>query len=198
MDGSYPLYFNWSATEPSGGMMDLCVLITGVGDWYEHNCSDVKPSVCFNGGYKIKIFKIFTNGFKIFMIHVPVDNIATGSNFTLQTEMSWYDAAINCQDKFSVLVEIPNNTTNAEVRDLLPNGTEAWIGLSRYVYWDSTTGYYNPTNWGKGKPNNLDGNAFCAAMMLQNGTWTDESCDALYPFICRDGENDEPFSHILG
>lgn len=112
--------------------------------------------------------------------------------------MSWDDAVMSCKDKSSVLAKIPDNTTNAKVRDLLPNDTAAWIGLSRYVYWAATSGYYHPTNWGEGKPDDLNGNAFCAAMMLQNGTWTDESCDVLYPFICRDGENDKPFSYRLG
>lgn len=67
MDGSDPIYSNWSATATSGGAVGLCVLITNVGDWYEHNCSDTKPYVCYNGGYKIKILK-YSQCFK-FCLH---------------------------------------------------------------------------------------------------------------------------------
>ncbi|XP_037836402.1 E-selectin-like [Kryptolebias marmoratus] len=44
----YPKYYNWSAGEPDGGLTGLCVFMTDLGGWYEHNCSDLKRSVCSN------------------------------------------------------------------------------------------------------------------------------------------------------
>uniref|UniRef100_A0A3Q3BMG5 C-type lectin domain-containing protein n=1 Tax=Kryptolebias marmoratus TaxID=37003 RepID=A0A3Q3BMG5_KRYMA len=111
-------------------------------------------------------------------------SITTGSNFTIESEMSWSDAVTNCQEKNSVLVEIPDNTTNEEIRDLLPNDTEVWIGLSKSIYWSRTSsrGLSQP-NWGEGQPDNFYNYENCAAMMLENGMWTDEKCTNLYPFI---------------
>lgn len=109
----------------------------------------------------------------------------------MKTKMNWSEADTNCQEKKSVLVKIPDNTTNAEIRDLLPNGTDVWIGLSKSTYWHSTNGHIDHTNWREGQPDNFYGNEYCAAMMLEDGTWTDEPCDNLYPFICRDGMNNK-------
>uniref|UniRef100_A0A3Q3BA00 Macrophage mannose receptor 1-like n=1 Tax=Kryptolebias marmoratus TaxID=37003 RepID=A0A3Q3BA00_KRYMA len=153
----YPKYYNWSAGEPDGGLTGLCVFMTDLGGWYEHNCSDLKRSVCSNG-----------------------------SHFTIESEMSWTDAKANCEKKKSVLVIIPDETTNKIIRDLLPNGTEAWIGLFKYVTWYSGDVEISQPKWREGQPDNFYGNESCAAMVLEDGTWADEPCDKLYPFICYD------------
>uniref|UniRef100_A0A3Q3BBN7 C-type lectin domain-containing protein n=1 Tax=Kryptolebias marmoratus TaxID=37003 RepID=A0A3Q3BBN7_KRYMA len=113
-----------------------------------------------------------------------------------QIEMSWDDAKTNCEENKLVLVKIPDETTNKIIRDLLPNGTEAWIGLRKPRLWYSAFGYLSQPKWREGQPDNLYGNEFCAAMVLEDGTWTDEPCDKLYPFLCFDGLNNKHFSHI--
>lgn len=52
------MYTNWSAGGQRSSMYELCTFITE-GGWQEHNCSGVKQSVCFNGGYNIKVDKTF-------------------------------------------------------------------------------------------------------------------------------------------
>uniref|UniRef100_A0A3Q3BMF3 C-type lectin domain-containing protein n=1 Tax=Kryptolebias marmoratus TaxID=37003 RepID=A0A3Q3BMF3_KRYMA len=80
--------------------------------------------------------------------------------------------------------------------------SQAWIGVymtATVRYWVSG-GAVTYTNWSSGEPNgqpdNLYGNEFCAAMVLEDGTWADEPCDKLYPFICFDGLYNKHFSHI--
>lgn len=107
--------------------------------------------------------------------------------------MSWTDALANCQKNRSLLVSIPDSATNAEIKNLLLNSTQAWIGLHKTTYWYTTTDAVAKTNWAKGQPGNSN-NKYCAAMLMMDGTWTAESCGDLYPFICRDGTN-KPFAH---
>lgn len=107
--------------------------------------------------------------------------------------MSWNDANTNCLKKDSFLVTISDNATNAEIRNLLPVDTQVWIGLFKSTLWVSTTGYVTLSNWRKGQPDNFYKNEYCAAMM-SDGTWADEPCDDLYPFICRDSTN-KHFAH---
>ncbi|KAJ4930593.1 hypothetical protein JOQ06_024902 [Pogonophryne albipinna] len=45
-------------------------------------------------------------------------------------------------------------------------------------------GENNFTNWQEGQPDNSNGEDSCAAVVLKDGTWTDEPCNATYPFFC--------------
>lgn len=66
---------------------------------------------------------------------------------------------------------------------------EAWIGLKKnqFWHWSDTSENYTFSNWQNGQPDNLNGDQTCAAVVVQNGTWTDEQCNTEYPFFCYDG-----------
>lgn len=170
-DGKKPSYFNWSNGQPDNLLNELCVAMTDVGDWYDRNCTDLKHSVCFNG-----------------------------NNFSIEAKMNWSNAVINCKTKNSTLVQIPDATTNAEIRNMLSNVKEVWIDLRREFFWSwSDTGLaFNSTNWEAGQVPNLTHVELCAAIGFQNGTLTQESCDALYPFICTRISEDPPLSQTSG
>lgn len=51
-------YTNWTVGGQGTNLIDLCTFTLN-GGWKEYNCSDLKQSVCFNGGYKIKVDKTF-------------------------------------------------------------------------------------------------------------------------------------------
>ncbi|XP_047217977.1 C-type mannose receptor 2-like [Girardinichthys multiradiatus] len=171
LDGGIASYFNWSSGQPDNILTELCVTMTQTGDWYNRNCDDRRPSVCFNG-----------------------------SHFIIQDEMSWTDALIDCQTQHSILVQIANNTVNKEIRKLLSNSTEAWIGLYRLAVWvwsDTGEQLSNP-NWKEGKVSNLTERNLCAALWFDDGTLTQESCNAMNPFLCTYITEDQLISDISG
>ncbi|CAG6013871.1 unnamed protein product [Menidia menidia] len=166
-DGEEASYFNWGPVVSDSPYEDLCAVISDSGAWTNLNCSLLRPSVCSNG-----------------------------SHFTLESEMSWTEARANCEDKNLTLVHIPDNFTNDDVRSLLPSRAEAWIGLSRSLiwFWSDTGGRATFLNWEPGQPDNLSGNELCAALLLGNGTWSDEPCEEPYYFICQGRMQKKPLS----
>ena len=121
--------------------------------------------------------------------HLLAVFISTGSHFTIESERSWMDAAINCMDKNSTLVEISDESMNAEIARQLSREKEAWIGLNRSLnwFWLETGEVSTFLNWQEGQPDNLKGDEVCVAMQMDDGTWSDEPCNMSYPFICKIG-----------
>lgn len=114
--------------------------------------------------------------------------------------MNWTNAVSNCEAKNSSLVQISDDTTNAQIRNMLSDGTEVWIDLHRDVSWvwfDSGIIHSSP-NWKAGQVQNATGQYFCAAIWLEDGTLTQESCDELNPFICTGMTDKEPISETFG
>ncbi|XP_071325939.1 C-type mannose receptor 2-like [Trachinotus anak] len=161
LDGELATYFNWNTYQPDDtNTTEVCVTMTDDGFWNNVSCSQVKPSVCFDGvGYDI-----------------------------VDIRMTLFDAKNNCENQSSILATIPDEITNSNIQKLLANVTEVWIGLgiARIWYWSGAESRENKTlmNWRSGQPDNLNGLESCAAVVLEDGTWTDEQCDAAYPFFC--------------
>lgn len=67
---------------------------------------------------------------------------------------------------------------------------EAWIGLrkTQLWHWSDSSENYTFRNWEPGQPDNLNGHN-CAAVSVENGSWTDEQCSTQYPFFCYDSMN---------
>ncbi|XP_041843382.1 C-type mannose receptor 2-like [Melanotaenia boesemani] len=160
MDGQPAEYFNWKFDEPNGGIDELCATMAYDGEWQDLTCSSHRQSVCSDGSHY----------------------------YITETEMTWMDAVANCEAKNSSLVQIQNSTMNNEIMNLLSSATEVWIGLNTSVdwYWADTGKSATFLNWQEGQPDNLSGNESCAAMETENGTWTDEQCDELYYFFCKE------------
>lgn len=111
--------------------------------------------------------------------------------------MTWTQADAYCKSQASSLAKIPDVTTNAEIagRLLFPLVLQAWIGLKKTQFWNwsDSSENYTFSNWQQGQPDNLNGGQNCAAVEVKTGTWTDEQCNAQYPFFCYDGMNHKLF-----
>lgn len=98
--------------------------------------------------------------------------------------MTWNDAKISCENKNSTLAQILDVETFSRFVD-----KKMWIGLSfsPVWVWSETQQISTFMNWKTGQPNNeFD----CSAILVEDGTWTTESCIQQYPFFCSAGMND--------
>ncbi|XP_005746991.1 uncharacterized protein LOC102205475 [Pundamilia nyererei] len=130
-------------------------------------------------------------------VTVPTRSAATAvTNLQFYHEnKSWIDALEDCQQNYSSLVEITNQTVNDEVKSLLQNETDlqrgVWIGLERSVFgkdrewmWISRSKDINP----KWNSSIADSNNHCAKMILteKQVQLLDANCHDRLPFICQD------------
>ena len=103
--------------------------------------------------------------------------------------MTWIGATQYCENQNSILATVPDEKANSKIKEKL-SADEAWIGLSRpkLWYWTYTGGTEESFwNWERGQPNNVNLERSCVTAIVKDGTWTDEDCDAEYPFFCYEG-----------
>uniref|UniRef100_A0A3B4YBJ4 C-type lectin domain-containing protein n=1 Tax=Seriola lalandi dorsalis TaxID=1841481 RepID=A0A3B4YBJ4_SERLL len=56
VDGQLATYFHWNTDQTnSTNATKFCVIMTDGGFWSHISCSNERPSVCFNGGYRQKL-----------------------------------------------------------------------------------------------------------------------------------------------
>ncbi|XP_063736062.1 C-type mannose receptor 2-like isoform X1 [Eleginops maclovinus] len=160
VDGEPATYLKWEIDQPDNIDTDeYCVKINGAGRWGLANCSLKKPFVCQD--------------------EVDLDKLYESTR-----DMTWNDAKTSCKESGRFLVTIPDPQVNSKVK-LNAQKTEIWIGLSKPKLWYwSEPGENHFTNWKEGQPDNSNGEESCAAVALKDGTWTDEPCNAIYPFFC--------------
>lgn len=129
----------------------------------------------------------------VFPLHFFIVFISTGTNIIVGSPVTWINADAHCKSHASSLAKIPNDFTNAEivVKMNLALTPEGWIGLrkTQLWHWSDTSENYTFRNWQQGQPDNLNGGQNCAAIVVKSGTWTDEQCNAQYPFFCYDSMN---------
>lgn len=104
------------------------------------------------------------------------------------TTLTWADALTHCEDQQATLATFPgDHVTPVWTVD----GEMVWIGLSglRRWYWSETGNDPTFMNWTTYEFSDQTGEENCAAVELQNGTWTDEQCNATYPFFCYGSMN---------
>uniref|UniRef100_A0A671WMJ4 C-type lectin domain-containing protein n=1 Tax=Sparus aurata TaxID=8175 RepID=A0A671WMJ4_SPAAU len=111
--------------------------------------------------------------------------------YFVDKNMTWSDAQDYCIDHHTNLAEILNKENLTTMMNTAAGGYKykAWIGLSRMMFFRWVDGKkITFTNWETGEPDQT-GEENCAAVELQNGTWTDEQCNATYPFFCYGSMN---------
>uniref|UniRef100_UPI003AAEE309 C-type mannose receptor 2-like n=1 Tax=Centroberyx gerrardi TaxID=166262 RepID=UPI003AAEE309 len=158
-----PSIYNWNTDQPDNrDAKEFCVTMDSTGMWNDANCFEKKPFICFN--YKSKPKRYVYNA----------------------TLMSWKDARKYCREYETNLVSSRHWKENSQVKKLLPQGAEAWIGLARpkLWYWSGTDEAYKVKNWQTGQPDNKSGKENCAAVAVKQGDWSDEDCSLEYPFFC--------------
>ncbi|CAI5694342.1 unnamed protein product [Oreochromis niloticus] len=127
-------------------------------------------------------------------VSVPTRSTAPNLQFCRENK-TWIDALEDCQQNYTSLVEITNQTVNDEVKSLLQNETRlqrgVWIGLERSVFgkdrewmWISKSKDIYP-KWNS----SIYGlNNHCAKMILteKQVQLLDANCHDRLPFICQD------------
>lgn len=105
------------------------------------------------------------------------------------TRLTWADALTYCKDISASLATFLEGDYVTKAWPV--DGDMVWIGLSglRHWHWSKTGNYLTFMNWTTYEFSDQTGEENCAAVELQNGTWTDEQCNATYPFFCYGSMN---------
>ncbi|XP_066517951.1 macrophage mannose receptor 1-like [Hoplias malabaricus] len=160
-------YRNWSLGQPdnAGGIEYCGTIFYCNGKWNDDSCNKTHPFVCYD--------EINSTHRYIFM----------------NKTMTWHEAQSYCREHYTDLVTVRNRTENQEIWDLSKsshNNDDVWIGLfndswqwsdqsnSSFRYWRSGPDYY-------GK----NGQQQCA-VVIEDGQWTNLTCDNKPPFICQE------------
>ena len=124
----------------------------------------------------------------------------------VEEDKTWYEAQEYCRSRIGDLATV----TNMEDLNLLSNmtaGAESWIGLNDFnrktmdLYpnswrWSNQTrsrsGYMNFVS---DQPDYWLGKEECVTTGT-NGTWNDDRCSTLYPFVCFSGKNKTKPTHV--
>jgi len=107
--------------------------------------------------------------------------------FVEQTK-TWTEAQSYCREHHTDIVIIRNEIENYRVQSLISYYYPVWIGLYRTRSWsDQSNSLFS--NWKPGQPDNAGKSEYCTAVSFSDsGSWTDENCNSLLPFICYRGE----------
>ncbi|XP_041926605.1 uncharacterized protein LOC121690239 [Alosa sapidissima] len=104
----------------------------------------------------------------------------------ISNETTWSNAQHYCREHHTDLASVRNLSENQRVQNLVPSGTDAWIGLFRDVWKWSDGNNSSYRYWKDNEPNNYGnreencGNTW----MPFNGKWNDFPCSSQRPFFC--------------
>ncbi|KAL7853035.1 hypothetical protein SRHO_G00188200 [Serrasalmus rhombeus] len=121
---------------------------------------------------------------------------------------NWTEAQSYCRQIYTDLATISNMEEMKKLNAILKDKTSSfvWIGLGRgnagKWLWSLADGrFYREgdtyRNWNNKEPNNYAGKQYYVAMKKDAGTWTDESCDQSYTFVCFDKNKTNTERHIF-
>lgn len=99
----------------------------------------------------------------------------------------WAEALANCRQHHTDMAIARNPSENEKIKQVMPPGQFAWIGLNRnsLTWVDGTSPTF--THWRSGEPNNEDEKC-TVANFEDSGKWEDCPCDWKFPFFCYGGE----------
>ncbi|XP_036420718.1 macrophage mannose receptor 1-like [Colossoma macropomum] len=121
---------------------------------------------------------------------------------------TWTEAQSYCRQNYTDLATINNMDEMKKLNATLNEKASGfvWIGLDRgntrkWLWSLADESFYREgdtyRNWNSGEPNNAGRNQYCVAMKNDTGTWTDESCDKRYTFVCYDRKKMNSDRYIL-
>ncbi|XP_073326658.1 C-type lectin 1-like [Pagrus major] len=106
----------------------------------------------------------------------------------IETPMTWTEAQSYCRDHHTDLASVRNTAENQEVKDVIPSGEAAWIGLFRdsWKWSDGSNSSFRYWDQGYGQPDNYGGNMedCVVAALGRDGKWFDIPCGLKRPFVC--------------
>ncbi|XP_043976255.1 L-selectin-like isoform X2 [Gambusia affinis] len=151
---------NWQPGQPDNrNSPEDCVRIYDDGLWNDWPCEKYEKSVCAN-----------VNGPDVTFVLVE--------NF-----FPWAEALANCRQHHTDMAIARNPSENEKIKQVMPPGQFAWIGLNRnsLTWVDGTSPTF--THWRSGEPNNEDEKC-TVANFEDSGKWEDCPCDWKFPFFC--------------
>ncbi|KAK2909805.1 hypothetical protein Q8A73_007520 [Channa argus] len=167
-------YRNWALGQPNNSEGNQsCVAMNVGGGWNDDNCETRKSVVCYSV------------------------NSSTGeTTYTAIADVKTQrDALAYCRTYHTDLPMIESAAQNAAIASV-KSSLVVWIGLYR-VQWkwsDTSSGSFK--NWQSGRPNNYDGNDFCAAENSDH-LWQDVSCGTKHFFWCHEDTNATGKTYVL-
>ncbi|XP_029958717.1 C-type mannose receptor 2-like isoform X2 [Salarias fasciatus] len=162
VDGTELGYINWASGHVMKGT-ELCASVKDDGTWISSVCTETKTSICFDG----RSFR------------------------AIQTESSWIDAVMGCDQKRFILAKIESELANYLAGNQV-TGNQSWIGLSRPALWhwsENEEALGNYQTWNVGEPVSPETSPppeekGCAVVSLTNGSWSRQPCINKHPFFC--------------
>ncbi|XP_041860107.1 macrophage mannose receptor 1-like isoform X2 [Melanotaenia boesemani] len=153
------MFRNWKSGEPNNFHgIESCVIMRDDGLWNDYPCDSTLNSVCYERGSTV--------------------------NFVfIDQKMNFTEAQTFCREQYTDLVSITTSSDNEKIKQLLPPGSPAWIGLFR-GYWELLNGSKSTfMYWSEWQP---DTEKNCSAANFQNsGKWEYSNCDTRMSFICN-------------
>ncbi|XP_047194794.1 secretory phospholipase A2 receptor-like isoform X2 [Hippoglossus stenolepis] len=156
-------YRRWQSTDPNYvAANELCVVQLQYGTWYDNECHEQSPFVCYRGTLEDSDF-------------VPVN-----------TAKNWTEAQSHCREHYTDLATVRNNADRDKIRNIIYRLGPAWIGLYRdpQIYWSDGSNY-SFSSWYQGDHPLGSMKVVCGVADLEKGgNWTLFSCEERKPFVC--------------
>ncbi|XP_016348347.1 macrophage mannose receptor 1-like [Sinocyclocheilus anshuiensis] len=153
-------YRNWATKEEEVVIeYEDCAVMYTDGHLYDTYCFPIRYFMCYDGQGDNNQKYVFVNEPK-----------------------SWRDAQTYCRQHHTELVSVRNEEENRQIRQLIPAGHFAYIGLFKddYIWSDNSTSSFR--NWDPDQP---DESGECVAQQLRDSRlWDDQTCSAQKPFFC--------------
>ncbi|KAL1253174.1 hypothetical protein QQF64_017867 [Cirrhinus molitorella] len=154
---------SWYVQQPMNSAgQSLCVYVSYYwGRWSEAFCYYTLPFVCYDGRVNATTSYVYVYQYK-----------------------NWTEAQSYCREHHTDLVSIRNETEIIKLQTLFRYYSSFWIGLYRTRSWsDQSNSSFS--NWRTGQPDNAGNSEYCTAVSFRDfGSWTDENCNNVLPFIC--------------
>ncbi|XP_036420698.1 C-type mannose receptor 2-like isoform X1 [Colossoma macropomum] len=107
---------------------------------------------------------------------------------------TWIEAQSYCRQTYTDLATINNMDKMKKVTEIVKDkSAKVWIGLEKVTWqWSLQDGTVyregqSYSNWNTGEPNSNAGEEMCVHI-YGVGSWNDEYCSCLLPFVCFEGE----------
>ncbi|XP_032422504.1 L-selectin-like [Xiphophorus hellerii] len=151
---------NWQQGQPDNNQSpEDCVRIYDDGLWNDSPCGNYEKSVCAD-----------VNGPDVTFVLV-------------EQFFPWAGALANCRQHHTDMAVARDPSDNQKIKQLMPIGQYAWIGLNRnsLTWVDRTSTAF--THWRSGEPNS-PAEKCTVANFDDSGKWEDCPCDWNFPFFC--------------
>uniref|UniRef100_A0AAR2LLC3 C-type lectin domain-containing protein n=1 Tax=Pygocentrus nattereri TaxID=42514 RepID=A0AAR2LLC3_PYGNA len=114
---------------------------------------------------------------------------------------TWTEAQSYCRQTYTDLATINSMNEMKKLADTLKGQSlRVWIGLEKVTWqWSLQDGMVyregqSYSNWNTGEPNSKAEEETCVQMY--SGSWNDEYCSHLCPFVCFEGKNLEMMTNF--